>query len=287
MYTILVSETNELVTTVRERIMQRSKLVDNLHFLMAPTYKGFDMRKFTAVMEFITPISREFKTEILTQSPNLYKDMIEYKLAIDTVITKEAGPVEIVLTFTYVEMDEAGNVIQHVRKTSGTTLDIIAVPTWCNVVPDSALAALDQRLIAMDARINALNDLSAELDATKADNIKYDESTDTIQLVANGELIGDAVVLKDDRGVINIEVNQDNHMIVHYDDGTTQEIGVIGGGSGASGIYVPSISENGILTFTLQDSPGEETVSYDLNPNDEWSELPEEGIDTVYKWEYL
>ena len=34
MYTILVTESNELVTSVKERIMQRSKLVDSLHFLM-------------------------------------------------------------------------------------------------------------------------------------------------------------------------------------------------------------------------------------------------------------
>ena len=90
MYTILVSENNELITTVRERIMQRSKLVDNLHFLMEPTYKGLDMTKFTTSLEFITPVGRELKTEILTQSPELYKGQIEFKLPIDTVITREA-----------------------------------------------------------------------------------------------------------------------------------------------------------------------------------------------------
>ena len=39
MYTILVNDDNTLTTSVRERIMQRSKLVDSLHFLVEPTYK--------------------------------------------------------------------------------------------------------------------------------------------------------------------------------------------------------------------------------------------------------
>lgn len=284
MYTILITDSNELVTTVRERIMQRSKLVDDLHFLMEPTYNGFDMSKFTATMQYITPVGRELRTETLVLSDERYKDMLEYKLPIDTNITKEAGDVAINLSFIWVEMTADGAVKQHVRKIDETTITIIPVSSWCDIIPDSALDALDQRIIALDARINAVNDLSAQLDAEKADNIRYDEKTDTIQLMANGEVIGDAVVLKDDRGVIDIEVDADGHMIVHYDDGTMQDVGVIGG---SSGIYVPSFSENGILTFTLQDAPGDESVSYDLNPNDEWSELPEEGIDTVYKWEYL
>ena len=67
MYTILVGESNELVTSVKERIMQRSKLVDNLHFLVEPTYKGIDMSGFTAMLEYITPVGREYRTEVLVK----------------------------------------------------------------------------------------------------------------------------------------------------------------------------------------------------------------------------
>lgn len=42
MYTLLLNNNNELITTVKERIMQRSKLVDNLHFLVEPNYKDID-----------------------------------------------------------------------------------------------------------------------------------------------------------------------------------------------------------------------------------------------------
>ena len=59
MYTILLGEDNELVTSVQERIMQRSKLVDSLHFLVEPIYKEENMAEYECLMEYILPVSRE------------------------------------------------------------------------------------------------------------------------------------------------------------------------------------------------------------------------------------
>lgn len=47
MYTILLGDDNQLTVSVEERIMQQSKLVDNLHFLVEPVYKEQDMSGFT------------------------------------------------------------------------------------------------------------------------------------------------------------------------------------------------------------------------------------------------
>ena len=77
MYTILVTQDDELVTSVRKRIMQRSKLVDTLHFLIDPLYNGLDASKFTVRMEYFSPISREPHTELLTLSDELYKEKLE------------------------------------------------------------------------------------------------------------------------------------------------------------------------------------------------------------------
>ena len=162
MYTILVTSNNELVTSVKERIMQRSKLVDNLHFLVEPEYKGYTMSDFTATLEYILPVSREYKTETLVLSEDLYKDRLEYILPFDTNLTKEAGKVELQLTFTCVEMDSNGDGIQRVRKTSPTTIEIIPISAWADIIPDSALSALDQRLIKQDAQIKALAELVIE-----------------------------------------------------------------------------------------------------------------------------
>ena len=118
MYTILLNETNELTTTVRERIMQRSNCVDSLHFLVDPIYKGIDMTNFTVTMEYILPISKEYKTEILVKSEALYKEKLEYKLPLNTNLTKEHGDIEVQLTLTNVELDAFGKSKQYVRKTS-------------------------------------------------------------------------------------------------------------------------------------------------------------------------
>ena len=159
MYTILVTSNNELVTSVKERIMQRSKLVDNLHFLVDPMYNDLLMEDFTVTLEYILPVSKEYKTETLVLSEDLYKDRLEYKLPLNTNFTKEAGKVEIQLTFTYVDIDDEGNDIQRVRKTSPTVVEIVPLSAWFEIVPDEALSAIDQRIIKQDAQIKALTDL--------------------------------------------------------------------------------------------------------------------------------
>ena len=143
MYTILLNETNELITSVKERIMQRSKLVDNLHFLVDPIYKGIDMADFTVMMEYILPVSREYKSEVLVKSDELYKEKLEYKLPFDTCLTKEAGDIEVQLTFVKVSLDADGNNIQQVRKTSPTTIKILPISAWSDIIADSALGAID------------------------------------------------------------------------------------------------------------------------------------------------
>lgn len=198
MYTILLNESNELTTSVRERIMQRSKLVDSLHFLVDPLYKGVNMSDFTVMMEYILPISREYKTEILVKSDELYKNKLEYKLPFDTCLTKEAGKIEVQLTFIKVELDADGKSKQYVRKTSPTTITIVPIAAWSDVIADSALTALDQRLIQVDAAIAAANDMADYLSDTKADNIVFNKATKKLQLTANGSAIGDVVDLSEE-----------------------------------------------------------------------------------------
>jgi hypothetical protein len=252
MYTILLNESNELTTSVRERIMQRSKLVDSLHFLVDPIYKGIDMSDFTAVMEYILPVSREYMTEYLVKPDALYKNKLEYKLPFDTKLTQEAGKIEVQLTFIKVELDADGNPIQRVRKTSPTTITIVPISAWSNVIADSALTALDQRLIQVDAMISAANEMNDYLSATKADNIILNKEDNTIQLSANGVPIGDTV-----------EVAAD----------------------GASGVvFVPEIDKDMVLSWTIQEASEDMVVPapVDLNAADEWVE---DETMSEYEWE--
>lgn len=193
MYTILLNETNELITSVKERIMQRSKLVDNLHFLVDPIYKEHDMSEFTVTMEYLLPVSKELHVEQLTLSDEPYKEKLEYKLPFDTILTKEAGKIEVQLTFTKIEMDEDGKTTQYVRKTSPASITIVPISAWSDIIADSALNMIDQKLLETQGMIKALETLNQEAYDKKADNIVFNDNK--IQLVANGELIGDPVSL--------------------------------------------------------------------------------------------
>ena len=291
MYTILVKDNNELVTTVKERIMQRSKLVDNLHFLVDQTYKNIDMSDFTVTMEYILPISREYKIETLVKSDELYKEKIEYTLPFDTCLTKEHGKIEVQLTFTKVAMDADGNVIQQVRKTSPTSITIVPVAAWSNMIVDSDLTALDQRIIMTQAMVEAANETLAAIEMSKADNIVYDKDTNVLQLTANGMPIGDQIVLNtynanSDIFVKYVEVDKDGNLMVTYSNGSIENVGKTVG-SECVGVYVPSYSRDGILTFTLQDETKDDTLSFDINPHNDWNEILAPEASSNYLWRAL
>lgn len=285
MYTILVGESNELVTSVKERIMQRSKLVDNLHFLVDPTYKGIDMSGFTAMLEYLTPVGREYHTEVLVKSQELYKDHIEYKLPFDTKLTREAGDIELQLTFVKVTLDADGKDTQMVRKTSPTTIKILPISAWSDIIADSSLNAIDQRLIQAEAMIQAVGEMTQYIDDNKADNISYNEEENYIQLTANGSPIGDKIKIGNiGTNVSSIQINEDGELVVNYSNGKVDNIGKVG--SKCVGTYVPSYSEDGILTFVLSDKAGDPSYEFDIDKSNDWNPIDTES-NSSYFWEKL
>lgn len=196
MYTILVTESNELITSVRERIMEKSKLVDSLHFLVETNYKNINMSDFTVVMEYILPKSKEYKIEQLRLSDNLYKNRLEYKLPFDTCLTKESGEIQIQLTFSKSEMDAEGNITQYVRHVSPTTITIIPLEAWSEMIPDESLSNVAQIFLKMDSQIKELRDIAISIDENQPDNLTYEEGY--LQLSKNGEGIGDKIKISDD-----------------------------------------------------------------------------------------
>ena len=199
MYTFLIGEDNTLTATVVERIMERSKLVDSLHFLADPIYKETDMSDFTVMMEYVLPVSKKYKTEILEKSDELYKDMLEYKLPFDTALTSEPGDIEIQLTFTNVTLDADGKGTQYVRKVGPGSIKIVAISTWSDIIPDEALSAVDQRLLAAQALMKALNEQNNTIMKSKADSLRYKDNL--LQLTAQGTPIGTAVkIVSSDSG---------------------------------------------------------------------------------------
>lgn len=193
MYTILIKDNNEMIGSIIERIMQRSSGIDKIRFLVAPTYNDIDMADCTLLLEYRLPISKELKSIILEKSEELYRDNIEYLLPIDINLTKEAGKIEIQASFLRTTMEADGAVTSKVRKIQPYFIDIIPISAWSNMIPDSEFAAIDQRILKLDAIANQLSETNNSIMDSKADDISYKDNT--IQLLANGKKIGTSHVL--------------------------------------------------------------------------------------------
>lgn len=192
MYTILLNNDNTFTVSHRERIMQRSKLVDKFHILVEPLYNEFDMKDFTVVIKYLLPISKKYKSEVLELSTDLYKDRYEYILPFDTELTTENGDIEFTVTFTKLDMDSEGNGVQYVRTTDNCTLSILPISKWDDIVPDEALNAVEQKIIELSAQTQKLADMAETYDKTKADNIGINEDG-SVQLKSHDEWIGNAI----------------------------------------------------------------------------------------------
>lgn len=211
-YIIIVENDNSLYGSCKKRILQREKLFNKVWFLVEPYYNGYDMSRCTVTMRYLLPISKEFKTETLVLSEERYKECLKYTLPIDTNLTKEWGDIELNLTFTLLDFDDNGDIVQRVRKTTNHVLTVTPIPDWDSIIPDSALSALDQRILKQDAQIKALEELANVLDENKVDNLVYDDSSETLQLSANGIGVGDKVSVRGmlDDGIPVVDLDSDN-----------------------------------------------------------------------------
>lgn len=195
MYIILLDKDNALTVTNKECIMQRSKMVDKLCFLVEPQYKGADMKNSTVLLEYISPISKQYHTEILELTNLNYKGYLQYVLPFDTELTSEPGKIEVQLSFFSMGLED-GKVVEKVRKTIGTKIEITPISPWSDYVPDSALSSIDQRILKQDAQIMAMEELANNLKMLKADDMEYNDLENTLQLLSDNTPIGTKVKLK-------------------------------------------------------------------------------------------
>ena len=178
MYTILVNHDNELIATQKQAIMQHSKLVDELRFLVPPDYDDLDMSAFnSAVLEYVSPVSKTYRTEYLTLQQERYKEHLVYILPVDTKLTAEAGEIELQITFTKVELNpDNGQPFERVRKTKPHKLNVFPIANWSQFIADEALTALDQRIVQMQAAQEAMNETQQQL-MNQKDTIVSDKIT--------------------------------------------------------------------------------------------------------------
>ena len=207
MYTILVKSDDTLVTSVKENIYHRTSLIKKLRFLVDPEYQYgneiSDIRSYVCTLEYKTPISETYVPVILTPSVDLYKNKVEYLLPVDTAITSEVGVVELKLTWVKLSVNEDGSFKEQVRKTPSIGLEVLPVAQWGDYVADSKLDNIAQILLTAQSQNEQMKVYAEQLQAlgqmfmvTKADNVKYDNTTGELQLTSMGSPIGNSVTLE-------------------------------------------------------------------------------------------
>ena len=217
MYTILINDDNTLTKSVVERIMHRSHNVNSLRFLMNPTYTArngqvMDMAGFTMILEYVLPISRTYKTVILSPEAELYKDRLQYVLPVTTDITSEVGEVELKFTMTKLDMLEDGSKIEYVRHTSETYVNILAVENWSDYIANSDLSNIAEMMLIIQAQQEQLKAYAEQINALKADAIRLDTETSELALYAGEQKLsavdlddlGDSLAESTDDGLVKV-----------------------------------------------------------------------------------
>ena len=212
-YIFLLENDNEIIATNREVLMQRSKLVDEIWFLVNPKYKTYEnnMSVFSVVMEYILPVSKSYHSLELVKDKDGYKEYLKYVVPLDSNLSCEAGDIELQLSFIYAGLDADGNGVQKVRKTLPAKLHITPISAWSDIIPDAALSSLDQRILKIDAQMKELAELASALDGDVniVDNLVYNDKEETLQLMAGNKGVGTKVSVRDmlDEGSPVVDIN--------------------------------------------------------------------------------
>lgn len=166
----------------------------------------------------------------------------------------------------------------------GVTLKSVKFAVIKRPVPDDYFEEkeedIDEKFTQIDIALEALNE-------RKADNIVYNEDEQCIQLVANGEFIGDKVELSDisASGIESCVVNEEGHLIVVLTNGKVIDAGHVGSADGVT--FTPHVSSDHILSWS-NNGGLENPEPIDLNPFDEWVEIEDDGgTTTQYVWEMM
>ena len=187
MYTFLLNKDKSLLATERIKIYQREKLVDKVQFILPQSYEDIDLtnNNVSIILKYVDQEGNA-QSEFLVKDDELYKDnYVRCELPIDTNITKFAGNITLHLTIIYLDVENQINQVMH---SSETILTISPLKDMYVNINDKSLEILDQKIIELQASIEAANILNESIDKNKADDLSYEDNT--LQLMSNGKKIG-------------------------------------------------------------------------------------------------
>lgn len=153
MYTLKITDENTVVTTVKEKIIERSDYVDQIQIVVAKLYREqIDMSDCTVYMRYVLPVTGKIKMTKLEPNDLAYEtDYIQYLIPAEAYLTAEAGDIEVSFTFLKLISNEDETTTSYVRKTQTGVIHISPIAPFAKYEPDEMLDEIDQRLLVMEA----------------------------------------------------------------------------------------------------------------------------------------
>lgn len=280
---IKLDDDMSLVITVNEPIYRGDNLSKKITYLIPMTVGEVDMLTASVFLSYVRA-DGVADVVVLNRSEEVYKEeYYQYTVPINCKISKYPGEV---CTWIQIYSGTPSNPV--IAKTGECMLQVQDSKNMDDYLCDHQMTALYQLTHTMNTAIEEMNETIESAIETKADNIIFNQEDNTIQLISNGVPIGDKIVINTNTGAVVTDagISADNELILTFSDGSVKNLGSVIGKDGA--VYVPHISAQKVLTFTIEDEPDGIPNPVDLNPNDEWSGIGDgSGVVTDYVWERL
>lgn len=199
MYTLRITDDNNVITTVKESLMEKSNCVDSIQIIINKLYKEqIDMTDTTAYMKYVLPVTKKIKMTQLIADTTTDESHILYTIPVTANISAEPGDIEVSFTFLkLVHDEESDTTTSYVRKTESGLIHITKLAQFDSYEPSEMLTELDQRILALMATAEDIKKLGQATYDNMPIDMKLDSEAKKLTLVnANGNT-GDGVGIAD------------------------------------------------------------------------------------------
>lgn len=199
MYTLRITDDNNVITTVKESLMEKSNCVNSIQIIINKLYKEqIDMTDTTAYMKYVLPVTKKIKMTQLIADTTTDESHILYTIPVTANISAEPGDIEVSFTFLKLVHDEKSDTTtSYVRKTESGLIHITKLAQFDSYEPSEMLTELDQRILALMATAEDIKKLGQATYDNMPIDMKLDSEAKKLTLVnANGNT-GDGVGIAD------------------------------------------------------------------------------------------
>lgn len=189
MYTLRITDDNNVITTVKESLMEKSNCVNSIQIIINKLYKEqINMTDTTAYMKYVLPVTKKIKMTQLIADTTTDESHILYTIPVTANISAEPGDIEVSFTLLkLVHDEESDTTTSYVRKTESGLIHITKLAQFDSYEPSEMLTELDQRILALMATAEDIKKLGQATYDNMPIDMKLDSEAKKLTLVnANG-----------------------------------------------------------------------------------------------------